>query len=201
MTVEITKGTVVTIEKTSAQPAGPKKFYFGLGWAIGDESHLPKEQRTDLDLVLLPLRGGKAGSNIVKDLVFFNNRAGFAGIELSEDARDGEKEGDDESVVIDTAKLDPTIDGIVIGIVSWKGKDFSEVANPHIRGCDGGTKDSPQVFEFPIRDSAFPGDTVLVVARLQKTPSGWALKAEGVFHALGQGSPALHGFFNLFPHN
>ena len=186
MTITILeKGQRTQLDAISIQPKGSNKYYFGMGWDVDNGE-------ADLDLCVALTESGK-----VKHFVYYDNKSA-PGVQLSNDNRTGEGEGDDEWAKIDTAALPSNIDGIEIGVAIYDGPDFKEVANPHIRWCDGDNESSPQMGDFPIKDSAFAGDTVLHVVTLQKTGSGWMLKADGVFHSKGKGSAAINGFKDLF---
>ena len=156
-------------------------FYFGAGW---DATGLG----TDLDLVCVYLRGGKAA-----DIVYYGKKNG-PGLQLSEDNRTGAGDGDDEWLKVDTKALPLDIDGLLIGLFVYEGNDFATVANPHIRACAGMDASAPQILDFPIKDSAFAGDTVLQFARLQKGPAGWMVQAIGKFQAVGKGQNGLKAF-------
>ncbi|GEM_PF-3075188 len=181
----IEKGGIVNLAKETVQPAGSQKFYFGAGWDKTGGG-------TDLDLMAALLVDGK-----VVDLAYFGQKT-LPGAKLSDDNRSGEGAGDDEFLIIDVDNLPSNVNGIAIGIAVYSGDDFASVANPHIRGCDGASATDTQIFDFPIKDTAFANDTVLHAATLQKGGAGWMLKAIGTFHAKGKGTDAVNGFQGLF---
>lgn len=166
-----------------AQAAGGDgtKFYFGAGWDL-------RGQGTDLDLVGVYLKGGKAS-----DIVYYGQKTG-PGLQLSDDNRTGAGDGDDEWLKVDTTALPADIDGLLIGLFVYAGDDFATVANPSIRACAGADGNAPQILDFPIKDSAFDGDTVLEFARLKKGGAGWLLEAIGKFKAVGKGQNGLKAF-------
>jgi len=183
----IEKGATFELTVASKQE-GPKVFYFGAGW---DNPNGP----VDLDIVCALLTDGKLASN--SDFVYFGNR--FAnGVSLSEDNQTGDGEGDDEDIVIDTSKLDPKVDKIVVGLAAYAGADLHSAPNPHFRVCDGNNENSEQIGDVVVTGGATAGDTVLVAFTLMRTSSGWALENNAEFHKKGQGTGAIQGFGELF---
>ena len=183
----IGKDAVFELDVVSKQ-TGLKTYYFGAGW---DNPAGP----VDLDIVCAALVNGKLTEQ--KNFVYFGNR--FApGISLSEDNTTGEGDGDDESIVIDTDKLAPAIDSIVIGLVAYAGADLSSATNPHFRVCDGSEESSVQIADVDLKGSAKSGDTVLVAFTLIKGANGWEMKNNAEYHSKGSGKAAITGFGNLF---
>lgn len=184
----LAKGEALVLDVESKQAAGSQQFYFGAGWDNPDGP-------VDLDIVAVALDGGVLGKQT--DLVYFGNMTGSPGIVLSEDNTTGEGDGDDESIVVNTADVPSNISTIVVGLAAYSKTDFSKAPNPHFRACDGSEESSPQIAEVPA-GAGSAGQTVLEAFRLNRTGSGWSLENTGVFHACGNGSAAIQGFGNLF---
>lgn len=182
----IEKGATFALTVESKQES-PTKFYFGAGW---DNPNGP----VDLDIVCAVLHDGKLTSN--SDFVYFANRTA-PGVMLSEDNQTGDGDGDDEDIVIDTSKLDPGVDKVVIGLAAYAGADLYSAPNCHFRVCDGDQESSDQIGDV-LLNGATDGDTVLVAFTLLKTSSGWALENNSEFHKKGQGTGAIQGFGALF---
>lgn len=181
----IEKGITFNIEEKSSQE-GPKTFYFGAGW---DNPNGP----VDLDIVATLKRGGQVKSQ--SDLIYFSNRSA-PGVELSEDNQTGEGEGDDESIVINTAEIPADVDSIEVGLAAYAGADLHGAPNAHFRVCDGAEESSPQIADVVV-NGANPGDTVLHAFRLNRGDTGWTLENMGGFHACGAGGGAIQGFAGL----
>lgn len=181
MTIQIlAKGDRLNITAKAQEAGGDgTKFYFGAGWA---------PTGSDLDLVGVYLKGGKAA-----DIVYYGKKSG-PGLQLSDDNRTGAGDGDDEWLKVDTTALPADVDGLLIGLFVYAGDDFATIGDPHIRACAGPDQNAPQIFDFPIKDSAFDGDTVLQFARLKKGGAGWLLEAIGKFQAVGKGQNGLQAF-------
>lgn len=181
-------GLVLDIQSKQEAPVGNRKFYFGAGWDCPGGP-------VDLDLVAVALRGGKLAQQ--SDLVYFGNRHGSPGIALSEDNRTGEGDGDDESLVIDTAAIPADVDAIAVGLVAYSSTDFSKAPNPHFRACDGDNENAEQIADVPA-GSGTPGDTALVAFRLERGANGWTLTNVGTFHQFGNGTDAVKKFAALY---
>jgi tellurium resistance protein TerD len=166
---------------------GPKSFYFGAGW---DNPNGP----VDLDIVCALLVGGALVDQ--SNFVYFSNKTA-PGVVLSEDNQTGEGEGDDESIVINTALIPSEVDKIVIGLVAYAGVDFASAPNPHFRVCDGDEEESTQIADIVVGDGKVD-DTVLSAFSLTRGPNGWTLENVAEFHAKGVGTEAIKGFGGLF---
>ncbi len=183
----VEKGSSINLDIASKNQSSNKQFYFGAGW---DNPNGP----VDLDIVCVLLTNGKL--NQQKDLIYFGNRTA-PGVQLSEDNTTGEGEGDDESIVISTSKLNDSINSIVIGLAAYAGADFSNAPNPHFRACDGSLEDSEQIADIKAGASV-SGDTVLVAFKLEKTTNGWVLTNVGDFYNKGSHKAAIEGFARLY---
>ncbi len=184
----IEKGATLNLDIASKNQEGDKKkFYFGAGW---DNPNGP----VDLDIVAVALNDGKLKNQA--NLIYFGNR-NAPGIALSKDNTTGEGEGDDESIVIDTSKLEDDVSSIVIGLAAYSGADLNSAPNPHFRACDGDKEESEQIADVKAGAGAV-GDTVLEAFRLDKTSDGWNMTNIGNFHNKGAGQAAIKGFANLY---
>lgn len=182
----IEKGATFELSVQSKQE-NSGTFYFGAGW---DNPNGP----VDLDIVCAVLHNGKLSNQ--SDFVYFGNRSA-PGVALSEDNQTGEGEGDDEDIVIDTAKLDEGVDKVVIGLAAYAGADLFSAPNAHFRVCDGAEESSEQIGDV-VLNGATDGDTVLVAFTLIKTDNVWTLENNSEFHKKGQGTGAIQGFGALF---
>jgi len=135
--------------------------------------------------------GGEA-----KHLVYFGARTA-PGVLLSEDNTTGEGEGDDESIVINTAEIPADIDSIEVGLVAYgNGVDMKNAPNAHFRICDGDSESSPEVAEINFGE-AESGQTALQACRLVRDGAKWVLENLAEFHSKGNGSDAIQGFAAL----
>ncbi len=162
--------------------------YVGAGWDFAGNT------ATDLDLVAAALSGGKLTAQT--RLIYFNDRT-EPGIQLSEDNRTGEGDGDDENLVIDLSKVESDVDSIAIGVCAYSGADLAGAKNFKFRIVNGKTAADAQVFEVAT-GGVTAGDTVLHAATLKRANGGWTLENVSKFYQKGNGSAAIKGFAGLF---
>lgn len=173
MSITLQKGQSVDLSKQVAEAgnAGEVKFQAGAGWD-------PKSgDAVDLDLMgILVGADGKAlpdenanGTNLDEALVFYNNRT-LPGFKLSEDDRTGQSSagGDDETMDIDTTKIDAKVQKVVITVGSYSGQTFAEVDNAYGRVVDSKGNELAKV---NLGDHG--ASKAIVVGELERDGSSW----------------------------
>ena len=132
MAVSLRKGQRINLTKD----AGLKNALVGLGW---DTNRYDGSEEFDLDLVLFML--GKDGK-VVDDryIIYYgkgHDKDPEEAIFYSGDNRNGEGDGDDESVVIDFSKISPIVNKIVVAVTIYdatvRNQNFGMVDNSYIR--------------------------------------------------------------------
>lgn len=181
----VPKGMTVEIKDKAGNTFN--NLYVGAGW---DMVGAP----VDLDLVGACLAGGKLTAQT--RLVYFGDKT-EPGVTLSEDNTSGAGDGDDESMVLDLAKVEADVDSIAIGVAAYAGSDLAAAKNFHLRILNGTTGTAPQVYDVKL-DEAKTGDTVLHAATLKRTASGWTIENVSKFYQKGNGTDAIKGFAGLF---
>ncbi|MGW1927462.1 TerD family protein, partial [Streptomyces massasporeus] len=133
MTVTLTKGQQISLEKTGGQPLSVVRM--GLGWQAAPRKGFlakltgPREIDLDASAVLF------AGNEPV-DVVFFQHLVSddgsvrHTGDNLVGGAGQG---GDDESILVDLLRLPAHVDQIVFTVNSFTGQTFAEVQNAFCR--------------------------------------------------------------------
>ncbi len=169
MAINLSKGSKINLKKES--PIG-KTFVVGLGWDTGDGAEF------DLDASAF-LVG--ANQKILSDehFVFYNNAQSPDGsVIYSGDNRTGAGDGDDESLVIDTSKINPLVEQIVfccsINDAEERKQNFSMVNNAYIRiyDQDAGT----EIATYFLAESA-SNETAFILGRLINSGAGWEFEA------------------------
>lgn len=146
----------------------------------------------DLDISAFLLHeDGKIHS--ANDVIYFNNKTA-AGIALDKDNRTGAGEGDDETITIDLAALDPSIHKIVccvtIADAVKNHQTFGMVANAMVRLVN--TETNAEIARYQLKEE-FTTATAVVFAELVKDNGSW------VFHTIGDGIVAdLNGIAARF---
>ncbi len=123
-----------------AQKAQPTKLLVGAGWSTPEG-----QAKIDLDLTVAALNAdGKFVGNPDASFAFYNNRGALAGVELSEDCRDGETSDgdDDETAMITIASLPEGTAKLVISLSVHDddaGRTLSAAESAYVRVADAET--------------------------------------------------------------
>jgi tellurium resistance protein TerD len=130
MTISLAKG-----ERASLSKGVGHNFGVGLGW----DAAAPGGASMDLDASAFILAGDKLPSD--KHFVYYNNLKGPGDAVIhTGDNLTGDGAGDDEKILINLDKLDPTIDevSVIVSIYEGisKGQNFGQVKNAYIRICE-----------------------------------------------------------------
>jgi tellurium resistance protein TerD len=175
MSVSLSKGGSVSLSKESGSTQ-LISVTVGLGWDPQD-GHGP-EFDLDASAILLGV-SGKALSDA--DLVFYNNLKSPTGsVEHTGDNRDGEGEGDDESIIVALDTVPPAVQSIVFVVSihegASRGQSFGVVDNAFIRVVNNA--DHRELARFDLSDGA-SSDTALTFGELYRDGAEWKFRAIG----------------------
>jgi tellurium resistance protein TerD len=171
-TITLDKGNKVDLTKTNP---GLTNLYIGLGWDASAAG-----TNCDLDVFAYIYRGGKFSKGL-EDVLFYNNRDGFSGVELSPDNLTGEGDGDDEWIKVNLSTIDPTIDALVIGVsiheAVARGQNFGKVKNAFIRvGPDEDAANT--IVRYDLQED-YGVNNLLIMGKLYKHNGEWKFEAMG----------------------
>ncbi|MCC5667742.1 TerD family protein [Nostoc sp. CHAB 5784] len=178
MEIELNKGGRFNLSK---EVPDIKKVAIGLGWQA---SH--NEQSYDIDASVFMLGAdGKVPDE--KYFVFYNNLESFDGsLRHSGDNRTGEGNGDDETIYIDLAKVNPVIQEIVFVVAIHQGQEknqnFSQIKNAFIKIYNNENINS--LARYNLKE-AFSQETALEFGRLYKKDNEWRFQAVGEGYSSG----------------
>jgi tellurium resistance protein TerZ len=151
------------------------RIRMGIGWDEDPGAGYARTGRREVDLDATALQF--AGSQLF-DLAFYNNLSTRDGsVTHQGDNQSGSGEGDDESILVDLARVHGPVDTILFLVSSYGGQSLEWVANAYCRLVDDETDE--ELARFTLTFSI--EETGAVLALLRRTPSGWAL------HAVGEG--------------
>ena len=175
------------LDLTKRNP-GLKKVILGAGWDVATNG-----SDFDLDIAAFLLdRNNKF--NDVSNVILFNNKRG-QGIELLGDNRTGAGDGDDETIVLDLAIINPSIEKIVFVVsiheAQAKRQTFGMVNNSYVRLLDveNGEK---ELCRFNLKEDGSTATSV-IFAELFRDNGEWS------FRAVGEGKIAdLNGVLSLY---
>jgi tellurium resistance protein TerZ len=89
----------------------------------------------------------------------------------------GEGEGDDETIVVDLARVAPEVAHIVFVISSYSRQTFDQIDNAFCRLIDDSTNGSPEVARYELTDSG--KHTAMIMSKVSREGAGWSFKAVG----------------------
>lgn len=173
MAINLEKGQKVDLTKTNPSV---KKFKVGLGWnpnaAVGGTF--------DIDVSAFILG---ADQKKVSDahFVFYNNlKSPNDFVVHTGDNKDGQGEGDDESLIIDFSKVTEAEKSIVFVVTiheaASKNQNFGQISGSFIRVCDSET--NSEIVKFDLNED-FSVETAVVFGKLYEKDGEWKLEAVG----------------------
>lgn len=181
----------INLKKGQREALTTAKFTVGLGW---DTNETSTGVDFDLDASIFILGENK---KILSDqhFIFYNNlKSPDGSVEHTGDNRTGEGEGDDESIIIDLAKIDEraTEICIVVTIDDYEARkqNFGQVRNSFIRIVDD--VNNTEIMKFEL-DEDFSIETAVEFGRVYKRNGDWK------FEAIGTGmNGGLEHFLNKY---
>lgn len=186
MSIELTKGERFNLSKETPDFS---KIAIALGWQVSQTA-----QNCDIDASVFMLAAdGRIPDE--KYFVFYNNLTSPDGaVRHSGDSRNGQIEGDDETVYLDLSKINAAIQEIVFVVTIHEGQaknqNFSQVRNAFIRLYNLET--GSELVRYNLKE-VFSQETALEFGRLYKKNGEWR------FQAVGQGYNAgLQSFVDRY---
>jgi tellurium resistance protein TerD len=179
MGVSLTKGGNVSLTK---EAPGLSAVTVGLGWDVRTTTGAD----FDLDASALLLDGaGKVPSN--GHFVFFNTlRSPDGSVQHTGDNLTGEGEGDDESIKVDLAGVEPSVERVVFPVSIYdaeqRGQSFGQVRNAFIRVVD--QADGRELARYDLTEDAST-ETAMVFGELYRSGAEWKFRAIGQGYASG----------------
>ena len=178
MGIQLTKGGRFNLSK---EAPNLKNVAIALGWQVSQSG-----QSYDIDASVFML-GTDGRIPDEKYFVFYNNLKSLDGsLKHSGDNRTGQGEGDDETVYVDLAKVNPDIQALVFVVTIHEGQEkrqkFSSVKNAFIRLYNQETKSELARYELK---EAFSEETALEFGRLYKKDGEWRFQAAGQGYKAG----------------
>eukprot|EP00049_Salpingoeca_infusionum_P007678 m.124764 g.124764 ORF g.124764 m.124764 type:complete len:746 (+) comp13784_c0_seq1:356-2593(+) len=146
------------------------KVVIGMGWDVDDEISM------DLDCGLAVYSSGERTDYCDFEKLVSNDQA----IEHQGDNRDGEGDGDDESIVIEFDKLDPKTDTLFLYAAVYEGGALKDVLNVHIRMLSQKDGKQKEICRYSLDWLESCGDsTAVILAKIYREGDNW------VFGTLG----------------
>lgn len=176
MSINLSKGGRINLAK---EAPGLTYAAVGLGW---DLNNTDTGTAYDLDAsVFLLAANGKIVSE--EYFIFYNNKKSPDGaVEHLGDSRTGEASGDDETILIDLAKINPAVEEMVFVVTihdaETRRQNFGQIRNAYIKIYDNLSLVDVANYDL---DEDFSRETAVEFGRLYKKDGEWR------FQAVGQG--------------
>ncbi|WP_028446465.1 TerD family protein [Chitinimonas koreensis] len=185
MAINLTKGQGINLAKTAP---GLSRIRMGLGWNRKQGGGTD----FDIDCSVFVCRLNAAGEpKLISDahFIFYNNLSTpSGGVVHKGDNRTGVGEGDDETVLVDLAKIDAEAAEISFIVTihegAERGQNFGQVDNAYIKLYDDVT--GAVVAEYDL-DATFSNETSAQFGSLYKKDGQWHFKAVGAGYRLSLG--------------
>ena len=168
MSISLKKGERLSLDK----PGGLTRVRMGLGWDPAKGGWFSRGKAVDMDASCILFAGEKP-----VDTVWFKQLASRDGsVSHSGDNRTGDGEGDDESIVVDLARLPAEVDGLAFTVNSFTGETFEKVANCRCRLLDeaGGGQ---ELCHFALSEQGAHQGVLMAV--MKKSGTSWSFRAVG----------------------
>ena len=167
--VSLQKRQTVSLVKTGAPAL--RRVAMGLGW---DPAAAGANIDLDASVIVVDGRGRKV------EAVWFMSKSAYRGaIEHSGDNLTGDGDGDDETIMVDLARLPAEADALVFVVNSFQGHRFTEVRNAYCRLLDADS--GAELVRFDLTDSK--ANTGVIMCVLRRAGDTWEMTAIGEFHA------------------
>jgi tellurium resistance protein TerD len=179
MALTLSKGQNLSLTKTDP---GLNNVLIGLGW----DPRATDGQQFDLDASIFMLNAsGRTRSS--DDFIFYNQMKSTCGsIEHTGDNRDGEGEGDDESIKINLSKVPSSIEKLAITVTideaDARRQSFGQVGNAFIRIVNDIT--GAEVVRYDLTED-YSTETAMVFGELYRHNGEWKFRAVGQGYAGG----------------
>lgn len=166
--VSLRKRETVSLVKTGAPAL--RRVAMGLGW---DPARKSSSIDLDASVIVVDARGRKV------DAVWFMAKSAYGGaIEHSGDNTTGHGDGDDETIVVDLARLPAEAHALVFTVNSFRGHTFTEVENAYCRLLD--LDSGAELVRFDLTEAQ--PRTGVIMATLARAGAAWEMTAIGDFH-------------------
>jgi tellurium resistance protein TerD len=175
MAINLTKGQRIDV--------GLQQAIIGLGWNPSSES---SAEPYDLDASAFML--GDGGKLVASDFfVFYNQPASPDGaVRSSGDNKDGEGEGDDETLFVSLGSVDSRVMEIIFVVTIHEAKErkqnFGQVRNAFIRVYD--QLNGLEICKYEL-DEDFSTESAVEFGRLYRRNGAWKFEATGRGHTGG----------------
>jgi tellurium resistance protein TerD len=173
MAISLTKGGNVNLSKEAPTMT---KMIVGLGW----DTRATDGAAFDLDAVGFVLKAdGKVRAD--SDFIFFNNKQNPEGsVAHGGDNRTGEGEGDDETIIIDLAKMPANVEKVAVCVTIYdadnRRQNFGQVSRAYVRVLNDANQQEVARYDLSEDGST---ETAMIFGEVYRHNGEWKFKAIG----------------------
>lgn len=183
MSINLSKNQTINLAKSDGGTL--RNVRMGLGWdsksitttkkgLFGGKKTTTVQKDIDLDASAILIGGGT-----VQDIVYFGQLTSKDGsLRHTGDNRTGAGDGDDESILVNLNAIPAHVDTVVFTVNSYTGEKFTDIENAYVRVVDTDQRDN-EVARYEL--SGGEASTALIMAKVTRSGSGWALTAVGQY--------------------
>jgi len=181
MAINLQKGGNVNLSK---EAPGIAKMIIGLGW----DARVTDGAAFDIDGSAFLLKAdGKVRADI--DMIFYNNlKSSDGSVTHTGDNRTGAGDGDDESVVVDLAKVPADIEKIAVCVTihdaEARKQNFGMVSKAYVRCVN--ENGNTEIARFDLSEDGST-ETAMVFGEIYRNGADWKFKAIGQGYKGGLG--------------
>jgi len=181
MAINLQKGGNVNLSK---EAPGLAKMIIGLGW----DARVTDGAAFDIDGSAFLLKAdGKVRADI--DMIFYNNlKSSDGSVTHTGDNRTGDGDGDDESVVVDLAKVPADVDKIAVCVTihdaEARKQNFGMVSKAYVRCVN--ENGNTEIARFDLSEDGST-ETAMVFGEIYRNGADWKFKAIGQGYKGGLG--------------
>ena len=181
MAINLQKGGNVNLSK---EAPGIAKMIIGLGW----DARVTDGAAFDIDGSAFLLKAdGKVRADI--DMIFYNNlKSSDGSVTHTGDNRTGAGDGDDESVVVDLAKVPADVDKIAVCVTihdaEARMQNFGMVSKAYVRCVN--ENGNTEIARFDLSEDGST-ETAMVFGEIYRNGADWKFKAIGQGYKGGLG--------------
>ena len=182
MTISLTKGQRISLEKDGGGQL--RHMCVGVNWGAIEKKGFFKTKKEAVDLDASVGMFSESG-NAVGTVYFGNLHSKCGGITHSGDDRTGDMDGDDgldnEVIVVDLDRLDPSVNQLAFVLNSFQGHDFKDIPFARIRIYEGTPERVGKIYAtFDIaNDAKFAGSVSMIMGKLYRHNNAWKFSAIG----------------------
>lgn len=177
MGLNLQKGQSLSLKKGDGKDLTQVRF--GLGWdsaAPMKRGFFGKAKTAEIDLDASAIFFDATGKPV--DVVWFSQLASKDGsAKHTGDNLTGAGDGDDETILVNLAKVSAAVDQIVFVISSYSRQTFDMVENAFCRLVDDASVGTPEVARYQLTDAG--SHTAMIMAKVSRVGAAWSFTALG----------------------